>query len=155
MRTGYLIPVLVGVILALGGCGGPSGEAPASTETAPGVPVPTLADLPAPWNEADLAAGAGQFGKCKSCHSLKASEGNRVGPNLHGVFERKPGTAPEFRYSAAVRNAAFEQWTPELVDQWLRRPSDFLPGNAMFFSGIAKPDMRRDLIAYLLIETRK
>ncbi|HEV7691773.1 MAG TPA: c-type cytochrome [Hyphomonadaceae bacterium] len=158
MRAGYLIPVLVGVVLALAGCGGPSEEAAApaaEAPAAPAVPAPTLVDLPSPWNEADLAAGAGQFAKCHACHSLKAREGNLVGPNLHGVFERKPGTAPKFRYSAAVKNAPFEQWTPELVDQWLQKPSDFLPGTSMFFNGITKPDMRRDLIAYLLIETRK
>ena len=54
-----------------------------------------------------------------------------------------------------MKNAAFKQWTPELVDQWLQKPSGFLPGNAMFFNGITKENMRRDLIAYLLIETRK
>jgi cytochrome c len=159
MRAGYLIPLIVGAVLAPAGCGGPSevATAPAAetASAAPAVPVPTLTDLPSPWNEADLGAGAGQFAKCRACHSLKAREGNLVGPNLHGIFERGPGKAPKFRYSTAVKNAAFEQWTPELVDQWLQKPSGFLPGNAMFFNGITKPEMRRDLIAYLLIETRK
>jgi cytochrome c len=159
MRTGYLIPMMVGAALSLSACGEPAGEAPGpAAETAPAVPAvpaPTLAELPAPWNEADLASGAALFGKCKSCHSLKAREGNLVGPNLHGVFERKPGTAAKFRYSEAVKNAAFDQWSPELVDQWLQKPSDFLPGNAMFFNGLAKEEQRRNLIAYLLIETRK
>jgi cytochrome c len=159
MRTAYLIPAVIAATLAMAGCGEPSAEAPTSAaETAPAapsVPVPTLAELPSPWSGADLAAGAGQFAKCKSCHSLKAREGNLVGPNLHGIFERGPGKAPKFRYSEAVKNAGFEQWTPELVDQWLQKPSGFLPGNAMFFNGITKENMRRDLIAYLLIETRK
>ena len=158
MRAGYLIPVMVGAGLALSACGGPS-EAPAApaaeTPAAPAVPAPTLADLPSPWNQADLAAGAGLFGKCRACHSLKSREGNLVGPNLHGVFERKPGTAPRFKYSAAVKNAPYDKWTPELVDQWLQKPSDFLPGTSMFFNGLAKEDQRRNLIAYLLIETRK
>jgi cytochrome c len=159
MRTGYLIPVMVGALLALSACGGPSGEtaaAPAAeTSAAPAVPAPTLADLPAPWNAANLGEGASQFGKCRACHSLKASEGNLVGPNLHGVFERKPGTVPKFRYSDALKSAPYEQWTPELINHWLQRPTDFLPGTSMFFNGIAKEDRRRDLIAYLLIETRK
>src|SRR5690348_13285293 len=144
MRAGYLIPVMVGLGLALAGCDGPAAEAPApAAETAPAapaVPAPTLAELPAPWNGADLAAGAAIFAKCKSCPSLKVREGNLVGPNLHGVSERKPGTGARFKYSTAVKNAPYEKWTPELVDQWLQKPADFIPGTSMFFNGIKKED---------------
>jgi cytochrome c len=46
-------------------------------------------------------------------------------------------------------------WTPELVDQWLLAPQGFVPGTGMFFNGIKSPEERRDLISYLLIESRR
>jgi cytochrome c len=151
MRAAYLIPAAFAAVLGLSACGEPSAEAPA----APAVPAPTLADLPAPYNAANLGEGEAQFNKCRSCHTIKARDGNLVGPNLHGVFERKPGSVPKFRYSEAMKAANFEAWTPEMVDHWLQKPTEFLPGTAMFFNGISKEEARRDLIAYLLIETRK
>jgi cytochrome c len=152
MRATYLIPAVFSAWL-LAGCDG-SGTAPGA-ETTPAVPVPALADLPAPWNSADLGNGATVFAKCRSCHSVVAKEGNKVGPNLHGVFDRRPATAPKFNYSPALKAFAEERWTPELIDHWLQKPKEFLPGNAMFFDGIAKEEDRRDVIAWLLIETRK
>lgn len=142
--------LLAGAALLLAACGNSDPEA-----TTPAVPVPTLAELPAPYNAADLGNGQTIFAKCRACHSLKAKEGNLVGPNLHGVFDRHPGTARKFKYSPALKAFAEERWTPELVDHWLSNPKTFLPGNGMFFNGIDKPENRRDVIAYLLINTRK
>lgn len=153
MQSKYLIPAIFGVLLAA--CDGsettPNADAPAT----PAVPAPTLAELPAPWNAADLGNGASLFAKCRGCHTVGAKEGNKVGPNLHGVFDRHPASAPKFNYSPALKAFAEERWTPELIDHWLQKPKEFLPGNGMFFDGIAKEDDRRDLIAWLLIETRK
>ena len=148
MQAKYLIPAIFSVALSACNGSGPATEAPA-------VPVPTLSELPAPWNEADPGNGATVFAKCRSCHTVVAREGNKVGPNLHGVFDRPPATARKFNYSAVLKDFDAERWTPELVDQWLRQPKKFLPGNAMFFDGIAEEKDRRDLIAWLLIETRK
>ena len=154
MRASYLIPAcLIPVYLALAACGGENSTAPVAT--APAVPPPALSDLPAPWNSADLASGKAAFGKCRSCHTTGAGQGNLVGPNLHGVFDRHPGSAQNFRYSAAMQAFAEEKWTPDLVDHWLSKPKDFLPGTSMFFDGIANENERRDLIGFLLIESRK
>ena len=159
MRAGFLIPVIfAGLILAA--CG-ETREAPADASTAPAAPAalsgppPSLADLPEPYNAANLGNGKSVFAKCRNCHSLVAAEGHKVGPNLHGVFDRHPASAPKFKYSPALRAFTEERWTPELVDHWLSNPGTFLPGNGMFFNGIGKPEDRRDVIAYLLIETRK
>jgi cytochrome c len=150
--------------LALAACGeGGSPTPPAaetaqtpSTETAaPSVPALTLADLPAPYSEADLERGKAVFAKCRNCHSLVAAEGARVGPNLHGVFERPTASAEGFRYSPALADWPEEVWRPDLLEQWLEKPKDFLPGSSMFFNGIDDADDRRDVIAFLLIETRR
>jgi cytochrome c len=154
MRANYLIPTAFAALI-LAACNGSETAPGVSNAPAPAVPAPTLAELPAPWNTADLGAGASLYLKCKACHSLVAKEGARVGPNLHGVFDRPPAAAPKFKYSPALQAFTEERWTPELVDQWLANPKTFLPGNSMFFDGLAKEEDRRNLIAWLLIETRK
>jgi cytochrome c len=131
-------------------CDGSKPEGPA----APAVPAPTLAELPAPYSSADLENGRSLFSKCRACHSLIAADGNRIGPNLHGLFDRDTASAPKFKYSPALADFAEAHWTPELIDHWLANPKTFLPGNGMFFDGIANEQDRRDIIAYLLIHTR-
>ncbi|MDP3491987.1 MAG: cytochrome c family protein, partial [Hyphomonadaceae bacterium] len=88
-------------------------------------------------------------------HYVAAGKGHLVGPNLHGVFERGTGKAPGYTYSPALKDFEHPTWTPELVEQWLISPQGFVPGTSMFFNGMKKPEDRRDLIAYLLIESRK
>jgi cytochrome c len=159
MRISYLIPAAIAGVLALSACGesseAPAANAPAAETAAPAAPAPTLAELPAPYSAANLENGKTVFAKCKNCHGLLVQEGNKVGPNLHGVFDRPTATAPKFKYSPALAAFDDEYWTPDLVNDWLANPGTFLPGNAMFFNGIGKPEDRRDVIAYLMIETRK
>jgi cytochrome c len=151
------------IALALAACGEGGSPTPAAETTqtqaaeppAPSVPALTLSDLPAPYNEADLERGKAVFAKCRNCHSLVAAEGARVGPNLHGVFERPTASAEGFRYSPALAEWPEETWRPDLLEQWLEKPKDFLPGSSMFFNGIDDADDRRDVIAFLLIETRR
>lgn len=141
--------IALGAALLAAACNGSQPE----PET-PAVAAPTLAELPAPYNAADLKNGKSMFGKCRACHSLAAAEGNMVGPNLHGVFDRDTASARKFKYSSALARFAEPRWTPELIDHWLANPKSFLPGNGMFFDGFAKEEDRRDIIAYLLIHTR-
>jgi cytochrome c len=157
MKATYLIPAVFAGLAALSACEenktSPVPSAPAAA--APAVPPPALSDLPAPYSAANLENGKSVFAKCKNCHGLLVQEGNKVGPNLHGVFDRPTATAPKFKYSPALAAFDDEYWTPDLVNDWLANPGTFLPGNAMFFNGIGKPEDRRDVIAYLMIETRK
>lgn len=159
MQSSNLIPAIFAGLLGLAACG-ESKETPAAapasaSASAPAPPAPALAELPAPYNTASLENGKAVFAKCRNCHGLIATEGHKVGPNLHGVFERGTAAAPKFKYSPALTAYPEENWTPDLVDHWLANPKTFVPGNGMFFNGIGKPDDRRDVIAYLLIETRK
>jgi cytochrome c len=156
--------LLAALTLSLAACGeAPTGSrAPAQTEAdTPGAspdagpPPPSLADLPGPYNEADLEAGRSLFAKCRNCHSLVAADGARIGPNLHGVFDRPTASSEGFRYSPALAEWTEETWRPDLLDGWLTKPKDFLPGSSMYFNGIDDPEDRKNLIAFLLIETRK
>lgn len=160
------VAVLGAFALTLAACG-PSSEtksessAPATTTTAaapaaaarsPEEIAAAVAALPAPYNEADYAAGQRLFAQCRSCHTVEEGAPNRVGPNLHGIFGREIGTVEGFNYSPAVTEANFT-WDAAQLDHWLANPREFLPGNRMAFVGVRDDVQRRDLIAYLLVET--
>jgi len=162
MRAPSLAWAATGLAIALTGCGKPAstsasgGEAAAPAAEAPAPTAAekaaTLAALPAPYHTADLAAGEAKFGVCKSCHTIAPGGANMTGPNLHGVFGRKAGTAPGFNYSDAVKAAGFN-WDLHHLDSWLANPRTFLPGTKMTFVGFKDPKDRVDVIAYLAVET--
>lgn len=150
-------------LLFLAACGSPepapSSPAPApSADTAASESESTeemqerVAELPAPYNEAGYEAGRRVFAQCRSCHTIDEGAPHRVGPNLHGVFGREIGTAEGFNYSQAVQAADF-QWDADQLDHWLANPQTFLPGNRMAFAGVRDATQRRDLIAYLMVES--
>lgn len=111
-----------------------------------------LASLPEPYNAGNLGNGRREFAKCKSCHLISPDMRHLVGPNLYGLFDRGAGEAEGFRYSPALIDASFT-WTPEQLDAWLADPRGFLPGNRMTFLGVRDEQDRRDVIAYLMVET--
>lgn len=152
MRT-LVLPVL---FLALAACGpsqpAPSAPAPAAPEVSSAEMEARIAALPAPYNEASYEAGRRVFAQCRSCHTIDVGGGNRVGPNLHGVFGREIGTAAGFTYSQPVQEASFV-WNADRLDHWLANPQTFLPGNRMAFAGVRDETQRRDVIAYLMAET--
>ena len=141
--------------------------APAAPAAAPAAPAPAaaaagpspedakiLASLPAPYSEGDLANGRRQFAKCRSCHVIEKGGDNRVGPALHGMFGRTAGTVPGFNYSPALKGVGFT-WDAEKLDQWLADPKGFLPRNRMSFVGLKQEKDRRDVIAYIKVESAK
>ncbi len=149
--------IAAAALVMLAACGGD--EAPPAPNREAAAPGPTAAELqtqiaalPAPYNAAEYEAGRRVFAQCRSCHTVDAGAGNRVGPNLHGLFTREIGAVEGFTYSPAVQNANFA-WTPEQLDHWLENPQTFLPGNRMAFAGVRDETQRRDLIAYLMVET--
>lgn len=152
---------VVGSVLLLAACsqnadqsagGSSAGEAEAPPELSDEERAAILATLPAPYNEGDLENGRRVFARCRSCHTLAEGGPDMTGPNLWGVFGRRAGSRDGFRYSEAVRNAGFV-WDAEHLDGWLAAPREFLPGNRMAFAGVDDETDRRDLIAYLKVET--
>ena len=148
--------IMAAAALALAACS-PSNKSTSADVVAPTPPRLTLADLPAPYNEANLANGETAFTNCRNCHTLPMGAPNLMGPNLHGVFQRAPGAKPDFAYSKAMvafsQATALKQWPPEEIDKWLTNPMTYLPGSAMTFTGLTDPNTRRDLIAWLMIQT--
>lgn len=156
-------------LLALTGCGdgdgGSAGKAPATPgQAASGsaLPVPVaaaspekaaiLATLPAPFDQADLDNGRRVFARCRSCHTITEGGPSMTGPNLYGMFGRQAAAQSGFNYSDALKNAGFV-WDGAQLDHWLENPRTFLRGNKMSFAGIPNPTDRRDVIAFLKVET--
>ena len=154
MQHAWLSSVLGAVSLAA--CSGPEASGPAPTAPArqksAAERAALLASLPAPYDAGDLENGRRVFARCRSCHTIVEGGPNMTGPNLWGVFGRTAGAHEGFNYSPALRQAGFA-WDAQRLDGWLTRPRDFLPGNKMSFAGIPLADERRDLIAYLKVET--
>ena len=75
-----------------------------------------------------------------------------TGPNLYGVFGRAAGSDAKFSYSHAMRTAGFT-WDADKLDHWLQNPRTFLPGNKMTYPGLPDAADRRDVIAFLKVET--
>lgn len=139
---------------ALSACG-PSGQqaaAPPPRQPTEAEKQALLAALPAPYDTGDLKNGEAKFALCRSCHTITPGGPNMTGPNLYGVFGRTAGTHEGFNYSPVVKAAGFT-WDAAHLDQWLTDPRGFLPGTKMSFAGLRDAKDRRDLIAYLKVET--
>ncbi len=109
----------------------------------------TLA-APAFAQEGDPAAGKRVFNQCRACHVINREQ-NRVGPHLVGVVGREAGTVEGFRYSEAHLAKAEEGlvWNEETLDEYLKDPAAYIPGNKMVYRGLPDAQDRADLIAYL------
>ena len=97
---------------------------------------------PAPPTAATLFAN-----HCGICHTTERNAVPRQGPNLAGVYLRKPGTLPGFRYSPGFAQAEFV-WDNEHLDTWLTDPQKLIPGALMRYRQ-ADPAIRSRIIAWL------
>ncbi|KAL9115126.1 MAG: hypothetical protein Q9227_000920 [Pyrenula ochraceoflavens] len=100
------------------------------------------------FSEGDAKKGAGLFKtRCAQCHNLDASEGNKVGPNLHGLFGRKTGQVEGFSYTDANKQKGIT-WEEGTLFEYLENPKKYIPGTKMAFGGLKKGKDRNDLITH-------
>jgi cytochrome c len=85
---------------------------------------------------------------CHACHNFEKGGPNKVGPDLYGVVERPKGGHPGFEYSAALKEKG-GTWTYADLDAFLANPKGYAKGTKMAFAGIASPQERANVIAYL------
>ena len=63
--------------------------------------------------------------------------------------KRVPAAArPGFVYSTALKQSKIV-WTDAALDRWIQQPAKMVPGNKMFYPGMADPANRATVIASL------
>ena len=111
---------------------------------APGTVEPIL-DL---LVSADLAEGKSDAEHaCSGCHKFEKGKSS-FGPSLWNVVGRPRGSVGEFDYSKAFSSLG-GTWTYDALNSFVARPTEYVPGTTMDFRGIANPQQRANLIAYL------
>ena len=96
--------------------------------------------------DGDAAHGEKLFEECAACHATNGE--NKVGPSLHGLFQRRAGEVADFRYSPAIKRSGIT-WTPQTLDAFIADPQKAVPANRMPYAGMPDAGSRADLIAYL------
>ncbi len=105
--------------------------------------VPALAQ-----GTGDAAKGAEVFHRCMMCHAAEKDAGNRLGPNLFGVYGRKAGTLAGYSFSDKLK-AADIVWNDETLKTWVMGPQKMVPGTRMTFVGLPNENDAEDVVAYL------
>jgi cytochrome c len=99
--------------------------------------------------KADVAKGADVFKQCTACHTINQGGANGIGPNLYAtmgepIAQGKAGYA----FSDPLK-AIGGSWDFDKMDAWLTSPRKFAAGTKMTFAGLADPQARANVIAYL------
>ena len=121
-------------------------------------PVALLSKFkPAEGQDRSFLKAAGTMGngerqfmrKCSICHALDEGPSRKAGPTLHGVFGRRAGTVPGYRYSATLANSSIV-WSDDTIDLLFDQgPDHYIPGSKMPMQVIAQQSDRDDLIDYM------
>lgn len=115
---------------------------PAGTEPEAEINIPEL------MATANAEAGKSIIKKCISCHSFDSGGPNKIGPNLHGVYNAKKGYKAGFAYSKPLIEKG-GVWDEESLFHFLHNPKKYIKGTKMAFIGIKKYQDVVNLIAFL------
>lgn len=114
-----------------------------------------VAEAPAPADDimvllavASPEQGKRVFRPCQTCHDANQDAGHKIGPNLYGVMGASVAQHADFSYSSALTENG-GSWDFALMDAWLTKPADAIPGNRMSYGGMRKARDRAALIVYL------
>ncbi len=101
----------------------------------------------------DPAAGEDVYQSCSGCHQVGQGAENGIGPQLNGVFGRDAAGIEGFPYSQSLTRMGADGlvWTLETLDAYIENPLALVSGTRMSFDGLADPQERADLLAFLRI----
>ena len=134
MRSSFM---LLGVVLALAGCGrgdSDTGQAVASADGAP--------------SQARVEAGRKLFARCAGCHQVGPNAVNVFGPQLNGVLGRKAGGVAGYAYSPALKSSKLV-WDEQSLAAFIRDSEKVIPGNKMRYMNFMSEQQAGEIVAYL------
>ncbi|MCL4167836.1 UNVERIFIED_CONTAM: hypothetical protein GTU68_044631 [Idotea baltica] len=97
---------------------------------------------------ANIDKGMSVFKKCAACHTPDNGGRAKIGPNLWNVVGGDVAIKDGFNYSDAMLGQE-GVWDYELLNKYLTKPKDAIPGNKMVFVGLKKGSDRASVIMYL------
>lgn len=92
--------------------------------------------------------GAAVFKACASCHQIGINAHGGFGPELNGLFGRRAGSTPDYKYSDAIRQSGII-WNEQTLSAFLRDPEKTVPGTKMRFWGLNDDRELAALLAYI------
>jgi len=99
--------------------------------------------------KASVEKGQATAKQCQACHTFEKGGPNRVGPNLYGIVGSPRGEGRGgFNFSAAMKSKG-GNWTFDELNKFLANPRGYIPGTAMTFAGLSRPEQRADVIDFL------
>ena len=111
--------------------------------------VATQVPIQAVAQAGDAARGQRLFSQqCRACHTLEQGGASTAGPNLHGLFGRKAGTATGYQSSEAMIKSGIV-WDEATLADYLRDPKGKVPGTKMVYGGMKQAAQLADVVAYL------
>ena len=104
-----------------------------------------------PVGAGDAERGRVLFDLCVACHGDGTEDSQGIGPHLSGVYGRHAAALDGYAYSDALRQAGAAGliWDGAALDAFIAQPAAVVPGTRMSFDGLADPDARAHLVAYL------
>ena len=114
-----------------------------------GATAPPVEPIAPALATANAERGQEVASNCMGCHTVNPADNRHTaGPTLWGVVGRAPASVPGFEYSSALPRLG-GVWHEEALNAFVAHPMATTPGTSMQFEGLANPEERADLIAYL------
>jgi cytochrome c len=107
-----------------------------------------------PLAEAPEVAHPPAFRACAACHALTRGGPTMAGPTLAGVFGRRMGTLPGYRYSERLARGDITWSRETIADLFTRGPETVLPGTRMPEQVVSDPEELNALLDFLDTNTR-
>lgn len=88
---------------------------------------------------------------CMACHATSADGSPMAGPHLFDIVGRDAASVSDFDYSDALKaeGANGLVWTRESLDEFLRKPNDFIEGITMQYPGELDDQIRSRILDWL------